>query len=147
MITVRLAESRADVDLCLRLRWTVFVEEQGVLPSEEIDPHDRGDAVHALATLDGVPAGAGRVRFIEPGVAKIQRMAVIDDVRRRGVGRALLAFLEGEAVRRGASHLTLWAQVRARPFYEKCGYRTVGDEFKDCTGILHVRMDKTPSAH
>lgn len=141
MIRVRLAESPADLRLCLRLRWAVFVEEQGVRPSEELDEHDQGGAVHALATLDGVPCGAGRFIFVAPGVAKIQRMAVIDDVRGRGVGRALLAFLEDEARRRGAARFTLWAQVHARKFYEKAGYAADGGEFDDA-GIPHVSMSK-----
>lgn len=143
MIEVRLARAPEEVRQCLRLRWTVFVEEQGVRPSDELDAHDHGDAVHALAVLDGVPCGAGRLLFTAPGVAKIQRMAVIDDVRGKGVGRALLAFLEAEARRRGATTLTLWAQVRARPFYEKAGYAASGPEFDDGTGIPHVAMRKS----
>jgi predicted GNAT family N-acyltransferase len=142
MIEVRLARGDREIGQCLRLRWTVFVEEQGVRPSEELDGHDRGGAAHALALLDGAPCGAGRLIFTAPGVAKIQRMAVVDDVRGRGVGRALLSFLEGEARRRGAAKLTLWAQVRARKFYEKAGYAAVGAEFDDGTGIPHVAMEK-----
>ena len=141
MIQVRLAESPEDVAACLRLRWTVFVEEQGVRPSEEVDAHDRAGAVHALASLDGVMCGAGRFVFVEPSVAKIQRMAVIDDVRGRGVGRDLLVFLEEEARRRGALRYLLWAQTHARPFYEKAGYRAEGEQFDDA-GIPHIAMQK-----
>lgn len=144
MITVRLAETPEDLQTCLRLRWTVFVEEQGVRPSEELDDYDQGkagDALHALALVEGVPAGAARLIFPQPGVAKVQRMAVIDDVRGRGVGRALLGFLESEARRRGARTLTLGAQTHARAFYEKHGYTAQGGEFDDA-GIPHVRMDK-----
>ena len=143
MISVRLAEAPRDVEQCLRLRWTVFVEEQGVRPSDELDGHDRAGAVHALASLDGVPCGAGRLIFTAPGVARLQRMAVIDDVRGRGVGRALLEFLEQEARRRGATKLTLSAQVQAKPFYEKAGYTASGGEHDDGTGILHQDMEKT----
>jgi len=142
MIEVRLARGEKDVEQCLRLRWTVFVEEQGVRPSLELDEHDRTDAVHALALVDGVPCGAGRLIFIAPGVAKIQRMAVIDDARERGVGKALLAFLEEEARRRGATRLTLWAQVQAQDFYEKAGY-TASGTVQDGTAILHVSMEKS----
>jgi predicted GNAT family N-acyltransferase len=143
MIDVRLALSAKDVDQCLRLRWTVFVEEQGVRPSLELDGHDETDAVHALALVDGVPCGAGRLIFIGPGVARIQRMAVIDDVRGRGVGKALLAFLEDEARRRGATKLTLSAQLQARRFYEKAAYTACGAPYEDGTAILHVSMEKT----
>jgi predicted GNAT family N-acyltransferase len=141
MIEVRLALTAEAIETCLRLRWTVYVEEQGVRPSEEVDEHDRTDAVHALALVDGVPSGTGRFIFEEPGRAKIQRMAVIDDVRGRGIGRALLDFLEAEARTRGARTFTLGAQVRARPFYEKAGYTAVGEVFDDAR-IPHVRMDK-----
>ena len=145
-ITTRVAESKEDRALCLRLRWTVFVEEQGVRPSLELDEYDEGEgpgagAIHALALLDGVPAGAGRVIFPEPGVAKIQRMAVVDDVRGRGVGAALLGFLEAQAHGRGARTFTLGAQTHARGFYEKHGYAAAGDVFDDA-GIPHLRMDK-----
>jgi predicted GNAT family N-acyltransferase len=143
MIEVRVARTAEDVKQCLRLRWTVFVEEQGVRPSDDRDAHDETDAVHVVASLDGVPCGAGRFIFVEPGLAKIQRMAVVDDVRGNGVGKAILAALEAEAAREGARKLTLDAQVRARGFYEKAGYRPSSGEFDDGTGILHLGMVKS----
>ena len=76
-------------------------------------------------------------------MAKIERMAVSEEVRQRGVGKALLAFLEAEAGRRGATKLTLSAQVRARTFYEKAGYAGSGGEYDDGTGIAHVSMEKS----
>lgn len=148
MARVRLAESPKDRAACLRLRWTVFVEEQGVPPSLEKDAHDEPSAptLHALAEIDSargepVPAGAGRCIFVSPGVAKIQRMAVIDDARGRGVGAQLLAFLEGEARQRGAVRFTLSAQVGARGFYERVGYRAVGEVY-DEAGIPHIDMQR-----
>ena len=142
MIEVRRAETPADIERCMRLRWTVFIEEQGVPPSFETDSRDRTDAVHALALLDGVPCGAGRFVIDKDGTARIGRMVVIDDVRRRGVGRAVLKFLETEARRRGATKFALSAQVRARGFYERAGYSAVGREYDDGTRIMHVAMDK-----
>jgi predicted GNAT family N-acyltransferase len=142
MVNVRLAESPGDRELCLSLRWTVFVEEQGVPPSMEVDEHDGSDAVHALATWNGVPAGTGRIVPDGKATAKIGRMAVVDDVRGRGIGRALLAFLEEQAKARGAEKLLLWSQVSARPFYEKAGYRNVSEKPFDDAGIPHVAMEK-----
>jgi len=142
MIEVRLAEKEAERRTCLCLRWTVFVEEQNVPPSLEVDEHDAAGAVHALALLDGVPAGTGRFVLIGPGVARIGRMAVLDDARGKGLGMALLRFLEAEARKRGARQFTLNAQVSARRFYEKAGYQAVGPIFDDAD-IAHVRMDRT----
>ncbi|HEX9575383.1 MAG TPA: GNAT family N-acetyltransferase [Myxococcales bacterium] len=141
MVEVRLAEKEADRRACLRLRWTVFVQEQNVPPSLEVDADDSSGAVHALALLDGVPAGAGRFVFVEPGVARIGRMAVMDDARGNGIGTALLRFLEDEARKRGARLFTLNAQVSARRFYEKAGYQAIGAIFDDAN-IPHVRMDR-----
>jgi predicted GNAT family N-acyltransferase len=141
MISVCHARTAEAIDNCLRLRWTVFVEEQGVRPSEEVDEHDQTDAVHALALLDGIPCGTGRFIFEAPGVAKIQRMAVIDDARGKGVGVAVLRFLEDEARVRGAERFTLDAQVQARPFYEKAGYTAFGSVFDDAR-IPHIQMRK-----
>ncbi len=141
MVEVRLAEKEADRRACLRLRWKVFVEEQHVPPSLEVDEHDSSGAVHALALLDGVPAGAGRFVFVAPGVARIGRMAVVHDARGNGIGTALLRFLEDEARKRGAKLFTLNAQVSARRFYERAGYRALGPIFDDAD-IPHVRMDR-----
>ena len=110
-------------------------------PSLERDRHDQTDAVHALALLGEVPAGAARFVFVEAGMVKIGRMAVIDDARGKGVGIAMLRFLEEEARRRGASKSTLWAQVNARRFYEKAGYTAYGEVFGDA-GIPHVKMER-----
>src|SRR6267143_2101820 len=101
MIEVRRAEKEADRRVCLRLRWTVFVEEQNVPASLEVDAHDSAGAVHALALLDGVPAGTGRFVFDRPGVARIGRMAVVGDARGKAIGTALLRFLEDEARKQG----------------------------------------------
>jgi predicted GNAT family N-acyltransferase len=141
MIEVRLAEKEADRRACLRLRWTVFVEEQNVPPSLEVDEHDSAGAVHALALFERVPAGAGRFVLVEPGLVRIGRMAVVDDARGHGIGTALLRFLEDEARKRGAKRFTLNAQVSARRFYEKAGYQAVGEVFDDAH-IPHVRMDR-----
>ena len=80
--------------------------------------------------------------LIGPGLAQIGRMAVIDRARGKGIGIALLRFLEDEALGRGARRFTLNAQVSARRFYEKAGYQAVGEVFDDA-GIPHVRMDRT----
>ena len=54
-----------------------------------------------------------------------------------------IRFLEDEARKAGAKLFTLNAQVSARRFYEKAGYRAIGSIFDDAH-IPHVRMDRTP---
>ncbi len=139
----RIAATPEDLRTCLRIRWTVFVEEQGVPPSMEVDAHDaEPSTVHLLGLCDGVPAGAGRLVPLDDGRrAKLGRLAVIDDARGRGLGKLLLRALEAEARRRGAEQVTLGAQVHARAFYQQLGYAAVGEIFDDA-GIPHIEMHK-----
>lgn len=147
---VRLAVTPEDRAAALRVRWTVFIEEQGVPPSLELDVHDDPAhpevAVLALAEVKSprgqwVPAGAGRFIWKAPGLAKIQRMAVLDGARGQGVGLLVLRFLEAEARARGAKRFTLGAQLTARGFYEKAGYLAQGPIFLDAA-IEHVTMER-----
>jgi predicted GNAT family N-acyltransferase len=142
MLEVRLCRGEAEVQACLRVRWTVFVEEQGVPPSLEVDEHDREPGTaHAIALWRAVPAGAARLVPQPDSTGKIGRMAVIDDARGQGLGARLLGLLEEEARRRGLRAVTLGAQIQARAFYERHGYAAVGDVFDDA-GIPHIEMRK-----
>jgi putative acetyltransferase len=79
----------------------------------------------AVARLpDGAAVGCGAV-VLTPEFAELKRMYTTPSVRGRGIGRALLAFLEREALARGASRFTLetgYLQVEALRLYERAGY-------------------------
>ncbi|GAC1550721.1 MAG: GNAT family N-acetyltransferase [Vulcanimicrobiaceae bacterium] len=128
----------------LAIRTTVFVDEQGVPPEEEVDEHDRTDrrAVHALA-IDRVPnpavLGAGRFYVLDAATVQIGRMAVRAEGRGRGVGAALLAALVAEARRRGFARAHLHAQTHAAAFYRKAGFHDDGERMWDA-GIEHQPM-------
>lgn len=57
------------------IRRRVFIEEQNVPADIELDADD-AQAFHALATLNGVAVGTGRMLPHGPGEVKIGRMAV-----------------------------------------------------------------------
>jgi len=90
--------------------------------------------------VDGQPAGTARLRVVE-GLAKAERVAVLERFRGAGVGAALMRALEGEARRRGLDQMVLHAQVRVIPFYERLGYAAHGPVFDDA-GIPHRAMRK-----
>jgi predicted GNAT family N-acyltransferase len=121
------------------LRRLVFIEEQHVPEFIEKDDDD-GRAFHALALIGGRPVGCGR--FVEhDGEVKIGRMAVLRELRGRGIGRAILEFLMDEARRRGIRRAVLHAQVSAEGFYLKAGFARVGEVFGEA-GIDHRRMER-----
>jgi GNAT superfamily N-acetyltransferase len=58
---------------------------------------------------------------------KVSIMTVLEPMRRRGVGRAMLLAAEAEAFARGCRHSFVdTMDYQAPGFYEKCGYRVAG---------------------
>lgn len=126
-------------DDAFAVRIAVFVEEQGISRSDELDDYD-ASATHCVAYVGGAPVGAGRMLLFE-GYAKIGRMAVLRTHRGVGVGALVLDALEREAVACGIRHIKLSAQLHARGFYERCGYTAQGGVYDD-VGIPHIDMEK-----
>jgi len=138
---VRVADTEADRADAYAVRHAVFVEGQGVPEARERDGKDDG-ATHFLACDDGRAIGAARLREIDPGTGKIERVAVREPRRGEGWGRRLLRRVEAIARERGLSTLVLHSQTHVEGFYADLGYETVGDEFEDA-GIPHVEMRKS----
>lgn len=129
----------AELDTCHAIRRTVFVDEQGVSHEEEWDDLD-GECVHFIARVGGRPVGTARL-YPLGAAAKAQRVAVLAEARRHGVGAALMRALETEAARRGCAAVVLHAQTVAIPFYEAIGYAAEGPEFLEAE-IPHRLMHK-----
>ena len=55
-----------------------------------------------LGTIGARPVACLRL-VIEPGSAHVRRLAVLPELRRRGVGRAMMAWAESAAARRGVT--------------------------------------------
>lgn len=127
-------------DECLAIRLEVFVEEQQVPLEEEEDGRDP-DCIHFLASEAGEAVGTARLRLLEDGTGKAERVAVVASGRRGGIGRALMQALEAEARTQGAPGMQLNAQLTAIPFYEAIGYEATGPVFDDA-GIPHRKMTK-----
>lgn len=121
--------------IAFAIRRQVFVEEQNV--SQQRESMDDAQAIHYLATVNGLPAGAARYRIMEKG-AKIERIAVLNSYRGKKVGEAILKKIVEDL--RDEKKIYLYAQVNASPFYIKNGFRQTNNYFLDA-GIEHVEMD------
>jgi GNAT superfamily N-acetyltransferase len=86
-------------------------------------------ACFVIARLSGgVPVGCGAIRPLQPGVAELKRMFAVPGSK--GVGGAVLAFLEGKAREFGYGQLWLETRTvnqRAVSFYERHGYRPIAN--------------------
>ncbi len=148
-MTVRRAAEQ-DMAAVYALRHEVFVIGQDVPVELERDQLDEV-ADHAVAVVDGVVVGTGRLvdgridveGLTVPGtagvVATIGRMAVADRVRGRGTGRAVLDLLVARAAWLGLPEVELHAQVHARGFYERAGFTPFGVVYLEA-GIEHQGM-------
>lgn len=142
MITVTKAVTKEDLVIIFQIREAVFVVEQKVAPEEEYDEFEE-ESTHFLATLDNMPAGTARWRRTGKGI-KLERFAVLQSARGRGVGQALVrAVLEDISSHADQAGTTLYlhAQLPAVPLYEKFGFKTEGDIFMECD-IAHYVMKK-----
>ena len=122
------------------IRNAVFCQEQHVSPEAEWDGLD--PSCEHFVILDGDEAiGAARLRDYE-GVAKIERVAVLQDHRGRKAGWDLMKAVIGRAKARGFTTATLNAQVAVEGFYEALGFTPEGKRFVEAD-IEHIRMTRT----
>jgi predicted GNAT family N-acyltransferase len=122
-----------------RLRFEVFVDEQGVPREIELDAED-DSAIHLAAIRDGEVVGTLRL-LQHDGTAKIGRVAVRATLRNSGIGRRLMNHGAAIASQKGFAEIVLHAQVTVAGFYRRLGYVAEGDVF-DEAGIPHIAMRK-----
>lgn len=136
-------QTEAELQECLAVRREVFVAEQGVPESLEIDEWDvLGGAQHLLVRSGGRAIACGRLRQYDARTAKLQRIAVRQEGRGHGFGRHVVLGLEACAKEAGYEAAILDAQTQAEGFYKRLGYRTISTETFLDAGIPHVRMQK-----
>jgi predicted GNAT family N-acyltransferase len=138
-IPIRWAAGPDDVRGALALRELVFCEEQGVPREEELDEHDQR-ALHLVALEERHGAVIGTLRLLlEPDGAKIGRVAVAREWRRRGVALRMLQLALDAARARRSPRVRLAAQLDAVALYEKAGFAVESETFEEA-GIQHVWM-------
>ena len=140
-LTVKLVETEEEMEAAIEVRFRVFVAEQQVPVEEELDEFD-SDATHAIAIHQGQVVATGRVVYgNEDSAARIGRMAVDIEWRRKGIGGRLLRFLEAEATAQGVNTYILNAQEYVKDFYAAHGYVERGETFLEAD-IVHILMRK-----
>lgn len=126
----------------LSLRRSVFIEEQKVEEALEIDEYEK-DCWHiVLYNTEKKPIATARILLQDDSVVKIQRVAVIKDVRGQNIGEVIMGATEEKAKDLGAKIAKLGAQTHAIGFYEKLGYEICSDLYIEA-GIEHKNMQKS----
>ena len=137
---IRCAPVSTEEDLvaCFAIRQEVFVGEQNVPQNLETDGLD-ATARHFSVTVDKKIIATCRVRLMG-SAAKIERVAVLKDYRKLGIGRILMRYILQEFSKTGDINLfKLSSQSYAVAFYEKLGFKRRGSEYMDA-GMPHYDM-------
>ena len=136
----KLVTSDVELQEALRVRRQVFVREQGILEDLVFDGHDR-EALHMVVKDGERVIGTARVQFLTDNQAKLERMAVLERYRRKGIGREMLQFLDAVWKDKQVRQVIIHAQLEVVPFYKLCGFGESGLPFREA-GIKHIEMRK-----
>jgi predicted GNAT family N-acyltransferase len=140
VITSGLIQGEEDLAVAHSIRLEVFVTEQAVPASIEMDGLD-DQCQHFMAWQDSSAVATARLR-VTPYGYKLERVAVLAAARRQGVGTSLVRCAVG-SVPAGAP-LYVHAQDEAIGFWQHMGFVAEGAGF-DEGGIAHRRMIYAPA--
>ena len=121
------------------VRSEVFINEQGADAGKEFDSYD-DTAEFALLFDNEKAVGTARIAETDQGF-KIGRIAILKDYRGKGYGALIVNAVTEKARDKGARKVYVDAQLYAVKFYEKLGFRIIGDEIID-RGLRHIPMLK-----
>ncbi|MGA1821912.1 MAG: GNAT family N-acetyltransferase [Thermoplasmatota archaeon] len=138
---IGMAERQSDMEEVFQIRRIVFIEDQNVPYDIEMDGlEDVSD--HIIMRFKGITIGCGRIRRTGNGV-KLERVAVLEEYRRRGFGSILMRFMVDRALEMKSETIYLHSQVAAVDFYSRFGFKSRGRIFQEAD-IDHVRMVYQP---
>jgi len=130
-----LFDNKVEIEKCFRIRKEVFVLEQECDPKDEYEYEE--ESTHFLFTDNKIPVATARYRKTQFGI-KMERFAVLANKRGKGYGLIILKHMINE-LKDINSVKYLHAQVQVVEFYEKVGFKKIGDKF-DEVGIMHYKM-------
>jgi predicted GNAT family N-acyltransferase len=143
-IVIRWVQGARDLAGAFALREQVFFGEQKVPIEEDVDEFDR-DAQQLVALDPSAERVIGTLRLLSfEEEAKIGRVAVAADWRRRGIASQMLEVALARAREQGFQRVRLAAQTVAVALYEQAGFAVESAPFQEA-GIEHVWMGLTLS--
>ena len=124
----------------VELRYQILRRPLGLTFTQEELNEEKGN-FHIACYDDDRLEGCCMLVPIDNETIQLRQMAVISGLQGKGVGRVIMQFAENISRDRGYKKLIMHARKSAMGFYEKLGYKKVGDEFTEVT-LPHYVMEK-----
>jgi N-acetylglutamate synthase-like GNAT family acetyltransferase len=141
---IKTPENTQEWDAYFDLRWRILRAPWNQPKGTEKDETEHEvNTFHAMAVNDsGDIYGVARLHLIPENNAQLRYMAVNEAFQGKGVGKALIKFLEHKALTLGTSNIILQARENAVNFYLSQGYSVVEKTFLLYGSIQHYLMKK-----
>jgi putative N-acetyltransferase (TIGR04045 family) len=140
--SIRIAESDLELAEHHRIRHEVFVQEQRIFPSTDLDARDgQSGVLRVLGCYREMSAGAVRLYELDAGTGLWQgdRLAVLPEARVRHLGARLVRFAVATAGSRGGHTMVARIQLPNVRFFEHLGWRVDGAPAL-YHGVMHQAM-------
>jgi len=125
----------------VQLRYLILRQPLGLGFSQEELEKEKNDILIA-AFDDDEMLGCCMLVPINHHTLRVRQMAVNNNLQGKGIGASIMAFAENLARDKGYSKLIMHARNTAIGFYEKLGYKVIGDEFTEVKLPHHVMEKK-----
>ena len=139
-LVIKSAELPQDLPAIESVRKAVFQVEQGVEAELDFDGLDE-ISEQIIAYLNNQPVGTARVRYLDNGTAKIERLAVMPTARGLGLGKQIMEKALEVAAKHNIYEVIIHSQQYIMGLHQKLGFEPEGEVFEEA-GIPHVKMRK-----
>jgi predicted GNAT family N-acyltransferase len=141
MLEIKSPQSDSDWKAYYALRFNVLREPWNQPVGSEVLA-DEDQAIHAIAVEQGEVLGVARMHESAENQGQVRCVATATAAQGKGIGKAIMAYLEKKAIEKGWTEIVLEARENAVPFYQAIGYTIVAESYLLFDEIQHYRMQK-----
>jgi predicted GNAT family N-acyltransferase len=125
---------------CVALRYEVLRKPLGLnFTEEELDAESHD--IHIACIDDDEVLGCCVLSKLDDQILRLRQMAVSTKSQGKGIGESIMLFAKKLALDKGYTKIMMHARDSALGFYEKMGYKIVGNMFNE-VGLPHYFMEK-----
>ncbi|MHA8095212.1 GNAT family N-acetyltransferase [Aquirufa lenticrescens] len=141
MLKIKSPQTDSDWKAYYALRFSVLREPWNQpLGSEVLADEDQ--AIHAIAVENEEVLGVARMHESAEKQGQVRCVATATEAQGKGIGKAIMAYLEEKAKQKGWTEIVLEARENAVAFYQAIGYSIVAESYLLFGEIQHYRMKK-----